>query len=238
MIASVYLLGGAYLGGEPKYNIPLATKISQRCKINVFIAEYSLIPENHYFDAREDVIRSYEYLIKVRNVKPQNVILFGISSGSGLCVRLMQRISEMNLRDQLMPSGAALMSPFVEYTEPKGSFKHYVKHDLVVNQSVFEKGIPYIATQGSEEFFSVESPVYRNMKGLPPLCIVVSEHECCFDQNVKLCNRAREAGVHVDFAVWKFMCHVFPVFTGFLPEARGAVDFFCDWIDSRMEEEG
>jgi acetyl esterase/lipase len=37
-------------------------------------------------------------------------------------------------RSSLMPSGAVLMCPFVDYTEPKGSFVEYVSHDLIVNQ--------------------------------------------------------------------------------------------------------
>ena len=43
-------------------------------------------------------------------------------------------------------------------------------------------------------------------------------------------NNARNAGVEVDLAVWKYMCHVWIVLSAFLPEARSAVDFASDWI--------
>ena len=43
-------------------------------------------------------------------------------------------------------------------------------------------------------------------------------------------NNARNAGVEVDLAVWKYMCHVWIVLSAFLPEARSAVDFASDWM--------
>lgn len=265
-----YLYGGAFLGGDAKGNVHYGIKLSQQCNMDVFIPQYGLLPEYHFLDALEDVIRAYVYLIETRRrggVHPKNVILFGISSGGGLVVRLLQRIVEQQQQvrntsknntpkiiehmngcagqeehehehededeeDFLLqvPNGAVLMSPFVDYTTPKGSFKEYTVHDLIVNEAVFEEGVPYFATLGNDKARHDESPINRPLAGLPPLCIIVSEHECCYDQNVVLCNRARKEGVKVDLGVWKYMCHVWPVLTAFLPEARSAIDFVCEWI--------
>jgi acetyl esterase/lipase len=255
-----YLYGGAYLSGDCEGNIPFAKKLSELCNMNVFLPAYRLLPEYSFFDSFQDVISAYEYLLFEKCMDSKHVTLLGISSGGGLCVRLMQRIQQCN-RVNMMPNGAVLFSPFVEYTTPKGSFKDYIKHDLIVNevccisyflfltisdekycsvlilciyiqfvQSVFEEGIPYFSTLGDEDSRHKESPVNISLEGLPPLCILVSEHECCYDQNILLCNRAREAGVKVDLGVWKYMCHVWPVMCAFLPEGRSAVDFVCNWI--------
>jgi Esterase/lipase len=168
-----YLYGGAFLGGDAKGNVHYGIKLSQQCNMDVFIPQYGLLPEYHFLDALEDVIRAYVYLIETRRggIHPKNVILFGISSGGGLMVRLLQRIvkqqqqqqvgktsknnniiEHMNGCDgheeeendhheheddfllQVVPSGAVLMSPFVDYTTPKGSFKEYTVHDLIVNE--------------------------------------------------------------------------------------------------------
>lgn len=169
-----YLYGGAFLGGDAKGNVHYGIKLSQQCNMDVFIPQYGLLPEYHFLDALEDVIRAYVYLIETRRrggVHPKNVILFGISSGGGLVVRLLQRIVEQQQQvrntsknntpkiiehmngcagqeehehehededeeDFLLqvPNGAVLMSPFVDYTTPKGSFKEYTVHDLIVNE--------------------------------------------------------------------------------------------------------
>lgn len=252
----LWLYGGAYLSGNSVGNLHYAEKISQHSSyIDVFLPNYRLLPEYTFFDALYDVCLSYEYLVLVKGYHPRDIILLGISSGGGLCVRLMQRIVEfqkeeigimkmkknteknMNKMEKvvelltIVPRGAVLMSPFVDYTEPKGSFSEYIQHDLIVNESVFEEGLPYLSTLGSYENSKKESPVYKSFIGLPPLCLITSEHECVFDQNVLLCNNARNDGVDVDLGVWRYMCHVWPVWSGWLPEARQAVDFICDWIN-------
>lgn len=250
----LWLYGGAYLSGDSKGNLNFAEKIGQQCDcMDVFLPNYRLLPECTFFDAIYDVTLAYEYLITVRGYHPDDVVLFGISSGGGLLVRLLQRIVEFKnemevLGDDgcdggnddevvetrkkltLVPTGALLMCPFVDYTKPKGSFTEYIAHDLIVNESVFEEGEQYLQTLGSEESNRRESPVHRSCKGLPPLCIIASEHECVYDQNILLCNNARKDGVQVDLGLWKYMCHVWPVWSGFIPESRQAVDFMCNWM--------
>jgi len=156
-------------------------------------------------------------------------------------VRLLQSIAErvregmdgVDPRMGIMPSGAVLMSPFVDYTEPKGSFVEYAAHDLVVNESVCEKGVPFFRTAGNLATRRAISPVHRSLASLPPLCILVSQHETVYDQVKALIDQAREAGVEVDVGMWRYMCHVWPVFTAFLPEARHALEFACGWVNDR-----
>ena len=68
------------------------------------------------------------------------------------------------------------------------------------------------------------------MEGLPPLCVVVSEHEAVYDMAMALVNRARAQGVAVTVGVWKYMCHVFTLLPSMLPEGDQSLQFACDWI--------
>jgi len=193
---------------------------------DVFIPDYRLVPEHHLDDATHDITLAFEYLIYERGVKPEDVTLVGVSSGGGLVVLLMQAIAkaqrEFDERKGVsgrvddngssycvpiaMPAGGVMMGPFVDYTEPKGSMKEYIKHDLIVNQSVYDVGIPYLEkVLGCHENRVRASPVYGNFEGLPPLCICVSEHEVVYDQAMLLAKRAREQGVDVTVGVWKYM---------------------------------
>jgi len=253
----LWLYGGAFLSGDSQSNLNLSEKMGQECNYtDIFIPNYRLLPENTFFDALFDVCLAYEYLVVVKKFNPKDITLFGISSGGGLVVRLLQRIVEFqkeissqngginsctDIKEssmlQIVPSGAVLMCPFVDYTEPKGSFLEYTKHDLIVNESVFEEGTPYFSTLGSDEIRYNESPVYRSLEGLPPLCVVVSQHECVFDMNLLLVNKARKAGVDVTLGLWNYMCHVWPMFSAFVPEARQAVDFMSNWMKVNSFEE-
>jgi acetyl esterase/lipase len=118
---------------------------------DVFIPDYRLVPEHHLDDAIHDVTLAYEYLLYERNIRPENITLVGVSSGGGLVVLLLQALAKAkqkfdkseNLstgddkstkRFVPMPAGGVMIGPFVDYSEPKGSMKQFIKHDLIVNQ--------------------------------------------------------------------------------------------------------
>mmetsp|Transcript_21175 Transcript_21175/g.28174 ORF Transcript_21175/g.28174 Transcript_21175/m.28174 type:complete len:468 (+) Transcript_21175:275-1678(+) len=255
----MWVYGGAFLGGDAKGNLPIAEKMGHYSNnMDVFIPDYRLLPEYEFHHALDDISLAYDYLLQIRHISPSNITLLGISSGGGLCTSMMQNIakshhyhdddedrqivessnlvngeeskSELWKKNPKMPSGAVLVGPFVDYTEPEGSMKDYVAHDLIVNTAVLGLGLPYLDAQGNHEQRVAISPVYQSFVGLPPLCIVVSEHEAVYDQSILLANKARSEGVCVVLGVWKYMCHVFPLLCAFLPESRQSVDFMCDWI--------
>lgn len=73
-------------------------------------------------------------------------------------------------------------------------------------QSVYDEGIPYLEKiLGSHENRVNASPVYGDMRGLPPLCVCVSEHEVVYDQSMLLAKRAKAKGVDVTVGAWKYM---------------------------------
>lgn len=255
----LWIFGGAFLAGDSVGNMGIAEKMGMMCANeeddddchngmrDVFVPEYRLVPEYHLDDATHDITLAYEYLVYERGIRPENITLVGVSSGGGLVVLLMQALAKARREEESkgvefndssncvpMPAGGVMMGPFVDYTEPKGSMKEYTKHDLVVNESVFDEGIPYLEKiLGCHENRVRASPVYGNFEGLPPLCICVSEHEVVYDQAMTLAARAKEQGVDVTVGVWKYMCHVFPMFCPFVPEGRESFDFMCKWIQER-----
>jgi monoterpene epsilon-lactone hydrolase len=243
-----WIYGGAFLSGDSLGNSAPADYVGKECQADVFIPTYRLVPEATMDEILWDICLAYHWLCQ--RVDPSKIMLLGISSGGALAARLMQFIAEHGRGEPLlppyiaplltnvqMPKAAILIGPFVDYTEPVSeSFKHYPKHDLIVNQRVVEVGIPYLLTHvnGDRREYS---PVYRSFEGLPPLCVVVSEHEVVYDQTIKLVNSARSSGVPVTLGVWKYMCHVFCFLNGFVPEGQQSMEFVCDWIRQQEEEE-
>lgn len=258
----LWIYGGAFLAGDSKGNSGIAEKMGMLCADedggscgnsngmrDVFIPDYRLVPEHHLDDAIHDITLAYEYLIYERNIRPEDIILVGVSSGGGLVVLLLQALAKAKLKfeekknagmggDDMsstscvsLPAGGVMMGPFVDYSEPKGSMKKYIKHDLIVNQvrncslragtlcvqlptqsltsyrqSVYDEGIPFLEkVLGSHENRVKASPVYGSFEGLPPLCICVSKHEVVYDQAMLLAKRAKEQGVDVTIGVWKYM---------------------------------
>ncbi len=67
------------------------------------------------------------------------------------------------------------------------------------------------------------SPIYANLKGLPPLLIQVGTEEVLYGDTLALKRNAEEAGVDVSAESWGGMVHVWHVFHPILSEARDAI---------------
>jgi acetyl esterase/lipase len=255
-----WLYGGAYLSGDAIGNIgPADTVGSQSGPMDVFIPTYRLAPEYCMDDILWDIVLSYRWLYDVRQRRgqdPNKILLFGCSSGAALCIRLMQYISEIRqqkthqimppyiasiLMEHMMPYGAALASPYLEYSpmlDPHGSFVQYSQHDLIVTEAVQEAGLPYLRTNmGISGNRIIHSPLQHTMDGLPPLCIILSEHETVYDETVEFIHLARQAGVPVTVGLWKYVCHVFLFLHGFIPEGQQSIDFICQWYHDRQQQQ-
>ena len=204
----LWIYGGAFLAGDSKGNIGIAEKLGTMSGgRDCFIPDYRLAPECHLDDALFDVTLAYEYLVYEKGIRPENILLLGISSGGGLVMLLMQAIANARQKYENsveLPAGGVLIGPFVDYTEPKGSMQAYIEHDLVVNQSVYDEGIPFLeAKLGCHDNRMKASPVWGDFAGLPPLCVCVSEHEVVYDQAMVLTKRAKNQGVDVTIGTWK-----------------------------------
>jgi len=248
-----WLYGGAFLAGDAPGNCGPANHVASQTGMDVFVPTYRLAPESDMNDILWDVVLSYRWLCRLRQHRgqdPSRIILFGCSSGAGLCARLLQFFAEHQRGEELlpsyiaplldgivMPSGAILASPFCDFTEkePDGSFHQYCKHDLIVNESVLEAGLPFLETHMNGHRVE-HSPVNRSCEGLPPLCVLVSEHETVFDETCVLVNRCRAQGTRVTVGLWRYMCHVWVFLNGFTPEGTQAMDFMVEWIRELQKE--
>ena len=250
--ALFWVYGGAFLSGDAPGNLAHAQQFAQRAGTDVFIASHRLVPEAKLSDLIWDVCLAYRWFCQKREREgkdPGKILMLGISSGGALVMRILQSIADVRrgeatlpdylplaVKDVPMPSAAALLGPFCDFTAPaKGSLAHYPQHDLIVNQRVAEH-LSYLDTHcdgGRRE----NSPVHRSFAGgLPPLCVVCSQHEAVYDHAIDLVNAARAAGVPVTVGVWQYMCHVFPFFSGFIPEGQQSTEFVCDWLREQQQQ--
>jgi len=205
-----WIYGGAFLAGDSRGNLGIAEKMGMLCATNsgndegdsgmrdVFIPDYRLVPEHHLDDAIHDVTLAYEYLIYERNIQPEDITLVGVSSGGGLVVLLLQALAKArqqadetkktstgddnSIRCVPMPAGGVMIGPFVDYSEPKGTMKEFIKHDLIVNQvsdcfscHLWEGLLCAPSSHLNHSFYPLQKSVYD--EGIPFLEKVLGSHE-------------------------------------------------------------
>ena len=67
------------------------------------------------------------------------------------------------------------------------------------------------------------SPLYADVRGLPPQLIFASTDEILRDDSTRFAARAREQGVEVDLRLVRGVPHIWPIFARVLPEGRASL---------------
>jgi acetyl esterase/lipase len=77
-----------------------------------------------------------------------------------------------------------------------------------------------MADTGGDPRNPLISPLFADLRGLPPLLIHVGADETLRDDSTELAKRARAAGVPVHLTMWPVVPHVWQMFHPFVPEGR------------------
>jgi acetyl esterase/lipase len=122
-----------------------------------------------------------------------------------------------------LPAAALLFSPWTDLACTGPSLVTNAKRDPMMYGPRMREGAEiYLA--GADPLNPLASPLYGDFAGLPPLLIQVGSDEVLLDDSRRVADRARAAGVTVDYSEWPDMPHVWQVSQVILPESRKALD--------------
>lgn len=222
----LFLHGGAYIAGSIKTAQYHAVQISKVSKARVLIIDYRLAPEYQFPAALDDAINTYQWLIDVKGIPHDKLIISGVSSGGGLTIATLLKIREMGID---MPKAAVCISPWVDLTFTGETFKKRAKIDpfLTPDELEFAANL-YLGDRDPRDPFI--SPIYADLQGLPPLFIQAGTAEILYDDAVRLAKSAEKAGVDVKLDIWEDMIHAFPVFVSVAPESKQAIERIGNFI--------
>ena len=206
--AVLYLHGGGYVIGSPRSHRHLAAAIARAAGSPALLLDYRLAPEHPFPAALEDAVAAYEWLL-ARGIAPERIIVGGDSAG-GVCI-----------------------SPWVDLTCSGGSYATKAAADpIVLRQSVTMMAQAYAG--GGDYKAPLVSPLFADLRRLPPLLIQVGSDEVLLDDALGLGERARAAGVEVRVEEWPAMVHVWHWFLGMLDEAERAVGVIGEFVRARL----
>ncbi|MGI8681760.1 MAG: alpha/beta hydrolase [Mycobacteriales bacterium] len=219
----LYLHGGAYTAGSLVSHGSLTGRLARACGCEVLSVEYRLAPEHPHPAALEDATTVYRHLVS-QGADPASVTVAGDSAGAGLAVALLLALRDAGDR---MPSGAVLISPWLDLTVSSDSITALAADDPILTaESLITSAQSYA---GDDLKDPLVSPVFADPAGLPPLLILASTADILVDDSRTFAERARAAGVDVDLDVEEGLIHVWPAIDG-VPEAAAALDRISAWI--------
>jgi len=216
--AILYFHGGGYVFCSPDTHRELVAHLAKAAGIQALLLDYRLAPEFPFPGAVEDAVAAYRWLLS-QGYRPEGVGLAGDSAGGGLAVAAMVAFRYLGLP---MPGASVCFSPWTDLACTGASMETKAKEDPIVSKLLLQ-ALAAIYLQGADPTTPLASPLYADLRGLPPLLVQVGTAETLLDDSRRLAERCREAGVEVQLDEWEGMPHVWHFFVSFLPEAQEAI---------------
>jgi acetyl esterase/lipase len=217
--AVLYFHGGGFQVGSTRSHCELMACISEAAGCRVLGADYRLAPEHRFPAALHDACAAFDWLL-AQGFRPADIALAGDSAGAGLALSTL-----LSLRDagRAMPAAAVLMSAWTDLTASGESYATRATADPIHQRPmILAIARNYLGADGDARDPRA-SPLFADLRGLPPLLIQVGDRETVLSDSTRLADKARAAGVSVELEVWERMIHVFQQFPAELAEAREAL---------------
>jgi phosphinothricin tripeptide acetyl hydrolase len=225
----LYLHGGGYVIGSPRSHRHLAAAIARAAGTRALLLEYRLAPEHPFPAALEDAVAAYRWLLG-HGIAAARIVVAGDSAGGGLTMATLVALRERGLP---RPAGAVCISPWVDLTNSAASYRTKAAADPIVTQEGI--GLMTRAYIGdADPRRPLVSPLFADLRDLPPLLVHVGSDEVLLDDAVGLAERARKAGVDVTLEEWPGMIHVWHWFLPMLDEAERAVAAIGRFVQGRL----
>jgi len=216
--AVLYFHGGGYVIGSLDSHRHAVAEIGRASAARTLAIDYRMAPEHAFPAAVQDALAAYKFLLQ-SGIKPGRICIAGDSAGGGLVVAAMLAIRGENLPQ---PGCGWCISPWVDLTCNSASMQDNAARDPTVQKAgVLDFAGIYLA--GADPRAPLASPIYGDLRGLPPLLIQVGSVETLLDDALTLARVAALADVHVDLQIWPEMIHVWHLYFPQLAAGRRAI---------------
>jgi monoterpene epsilon-lactone hydrolase len=227
----LYLHGGGYNAGSCLTHRDLAARLCLASGVRVLQLDYRLAPENPFPAAVEDAAAGYQWLLE-RGFQPEQIVIGGDSSGGGLALAAL-----LWLRDHgvALPAAGVVLSPMTDLALEGPSMQTRAALDPMISRESLARAVGYYIGDRDPKM-PLASPLYADLRGLPPLLIQVGDHEILLSDSTRLAERAQAAGVDVTLEVGEELWHVWQAWAGGLPEGQQAIERIGAFIRQRLAE--
>lgn len=224
----LYFHGGGFIFGLTPMHLQMGAYLAQKTGLRILMVDYRLAPEYPFPAALEDCATVYRWLLKT-GILPQELAIAGDSAGGNLTITLM-----MNVRDRgiPLPAAAACLSPVTDLTL-QAKRREGFKDPLLPPRAVKRYSRSYVGHSDARN--PLISPVFGNLRGLPPMLVHVGEDEILRSDAVRITDVARSAGVDVRLEIYPRMWHVWQLFPS-LPQAVQSLDDIAEFLQSHLGE--
>ena len=225
----LYVHGGGYVSGSCNDHRGVVSKFAKNTGVANLIYEYRLAPEHPFPAAVDDSVKVYRWLLN-SGYKPANILIAGESAGGGLTLALLLALKGQNIP---LPVAAVAISPWTDLTCSGESYKTKNKVPVAPANSWIVFRNHYVGDNNLGN--PLISPLFGDLKGLPPLFIISGEDDELFDDGRRFYEKVIQAGVDATFRKGEGMVHCYPLLAPMFPEATEAMNEIVEFVKKHLK---
>jgi monoterpene epsilon-lactone hydrolase len=224
----IFLKAGGYTGGSFALQGDGVARLARGVPAKVRWLEYGVAPERPFPAALDDVLTEFRGLVD-SGVDPRRIALVGASAGGGLAVS-----AAVALRDAggPQPGAVAAWGPWTDLTHGSASLAENRDFDYCSAKMLALQGAAYVGAHDARD--PRISPVFADLRELPPLFVQVGGAEMLRDDGVRLVHRARASGVDATLEVWPDMPHCWHFLQQLDDRGPRAIARTAAWLRARL----
>jgi acetyl esterase/lipase len=226
----LYLHGGAYALGSIDTHLEFLSRLALATRLRVTAIDYRLAPEDPFPAALEDSVAAYRWLIQ-NGFSPTRIVIAGDSAGGGLVVSSLVSLRDLGVS---LPACGICLSPWLDLTLSGASMRAKAAHDPLLSPGLLSVYAGYYAGSAKKDHPLI-SPLFADVKGLPPLLFHSGTDEILLDDSVRFCKKARRARVDVSLQTWEGLFHVFQM-VPFICESGQSLKQVAEYIHGKITE--
>ncbi|MFC9788197.1 alpha/beta hydrolase [Rhodococcus sp. NPDC127528] len=222
--ALFFVHGGGFIYGDLESHDAMCRFLAERAGVRVVAVDYRLAPESPFPAAVDDVEAAYSFVTANATglgIDPDRIAVGGDSAGGNLAAVLAQRATRGQVGAP--PVFQLLIYPAVDFAVKRPSRTTFAT-GFFLNKRFTDLTEASYPPAGVDLTDPLLSPIYGDLTGLPPACVVTAGFDPLRDEGDDYAEKLREAGVQVQHVREPGLIHSFANMVGVGrsgPEAMG-----------------
>ena len=226
-----YIHGGGYVHGGVNGYKGLIGNYAKCLKAKVYAPDYRQAPEYPFPCPINDTFTAYLSLIN-KGIDPKKLMISGDSAGGAMLITIMRKAKIENIP---LPVAGVAISPWADLTHSGNSAITRDGLDPICNIKLLRQLAKNFLGKTLPNHPDV-SPIFADVKGLPPILIQVGENEVMLSDSIRLASHLGENQVRVSLEIWPEMFHVWHLFSEILPAAEEALENACFFLNNALSK--
>ncbi len=215
----LFFHGGGYCSGSIVSHRRMVTEAGRAGGVRTLAIGFRLAPEHPFPAAYDDALAAWRWLRK-QGVAANQIVVGGDSAGGGLTLALAMRLRDAG---EQLPACLWLASPWTDLTMSGATLVTKDAVDPLIHKGYLGELADAYVPAGMTRTDPRISPLFADLRGLPPMLIQVGSAETLLDDSVRFAGAAGAAAVAATLEIWPDMIHAWPLWNAKLEAGRQAL---------------